>query len=184
MFCGFGIGTFLELRWSSVLYPYVHLFLARLWSTFSSDNHTSVNTRHHRCRYITSDRRSTHLPAQYIRSLSSPSVFTLEYLGHIADRVQSMVSQTIKPSRSYCNDRAAFYRCHRKDIRSHLGNEGTPASTVQSIMALLVESGFLYCITWVSRTTHLIESKDLKHIIFVRDHLGVLHSQYGPANQG
>ncbi|EIM84263.1 uncharacterized protein STEHIDRAFT_170004 [Stereum hirsutum FP-91666 SS1] len=60
--------------------------------------------------------------------------------------------------------------CHRKDIRSHLGNEGTPASSVQSIMALLVESGFLYCITWaffILNTALLIKGKtaNVAHVI-------------------
>lgn len=75
-------------------------------------------------------------------------------------------------------------RRHRKDIRSHLGSGGTAASAVRSIMALLVESGFLYCITWVSRTARMIYSSDVKYIWSSRDTTGPLYYQYSPAQQG
>lgn len=42
-----------------------------------------------------------------------------------------------------------FVRCHRRDIQAYLGNAGT-TSAVHSVLVLLVESGFLYCIIWVS----------------------------------
>ncbi|THU94424.1 hypothetical protein K435DRAFT_162915 [Dendrothele bispora CBS 962.96] len=50
---------------------------------------------------------------------------------------------------------------HRKDIRQRLGKTVKMSFKIQKILVLLSQSGFVYCIIWISNICVIIFSKDI-----------------------
>lgn len=114
-----------------------------------------------------------HLRAQSVRSCCSFDLLGCEHHDHSINWVQSLVRAIY---RRFLLDLLTLLlsRRHRRDIRANLSNEGT-TSAAQSILTLLCESGFLYCIIWVS---HVFVARLGVSGVITYDEPGILHRQY------
>jgi hypothetical protein len=52
----------------------------------------------------------------------------------------------------HSSDEQCVYRQHRISVKKYMG-EGSVPMRVEKVLALLIESGFLYCCLWVRTTT-------------------------------